>query len=140
MPIRLVPISPISTSKSIVFLLLFDIPESPVAGLVVAQSSIVEFACVVSSTFIVQCNRFVQPRRADRHDHTVHGCCFTTDGKLEVVRELKKRRNQWPALLLVRRHRLEFRWTYLKKEPSNHKPFRPPLAMLTLWILGDGQN
>jgi hypothetical protein len=28
-----------------------------------------------------------------------------TDGKLKGVRELKKRRNQWPALLLVRLHR-----------------------------------
>jgi len=27
-----------------------------------------------------------------------------TVGKLEKVRELKKRRNQWPALLLVRHH------------------------------------
>jgi hypothetical protein len=33
-----------------------------------------------------------------------------TDGKLEGMRELKKRRNQCPALLLVRGHRLESRW------------------------------
>lgn len=51
-----------------------------------------------------------------------------TDGKLESVRELKERRDRWPALLLVRGHCLESRWTHLKKEPSNHKPFRPPLG------------
>lgn len=28
-----------------------------------------------------------------------------TDGKLGRVRELEKRHNQWPALLLVRHHR-----------------------------------
>jgi hypothetical protein len=73
--IRFVPISPISTSNPIVFLLLVDLPESPVTSLIVAQSSIVELACVDSSTFIVQRNWFIQPRRANGHVHTVHGCC-----------------------------------------------------------------
>ena len=131
MPIRFVPISSISTSKSIVFFLLFDIPESPVAALIVTESSVVELACVFSSAYIVQRDRFVQPRRANGHNHTVHGCWLlgvATDDKFKGVRELKKRRNQWSALLLVRGHRLESRWTYLKKQPSNHKPIKSPLG------------
>jgi hypothetical protein len=39
--------------------LLFDIPKSPVATLVVAQGSVIQLAYVVSTTFIVQRDRFV---------------------------------------------------------------------------------
>ena len=55
--------------------LLVDLPESPVAALIVAQISVVELAHVGSSTFVVQRDRFIQPGRAHGHVHTVHGCC-----------------------------------------------------------------
>lgn len=106
-PIRFVPVSPISTSKSIAFSLTVDLPESPVAALVVTQSSVVELACVVSSTFVVQRDRFIQPRRANGHVHTVHDCCVAlavaTDGKLEGVRELKRRRKQVTSVAFSKR-------------------------------------
>lgn len=96
MPICLVPIISVSCrswSQSSPY----DLPESPVAALPIAQRCVVQRARVNSTSLIVQRYRLVQPGRAHMHHiHTVHDRCGGGPGwdSVERLCKLQKRYDQ----------------------------------------------